>query len=467
MACATAPALHSSASWTASTVPSLRGGVSAHERVSLRYTQWRTSLSNVVGCRAVMSAENSRDVSPTSSELKQNEGEPSSHVLAEQRRRVGRGSRLVGSGSAVPKHLITNEDLSKFVDTSDEWISVRTGIRNRRVLGEEESVTSLSVEASRKALEMANVKPEDVDLLLLCTSTPDDLFGSAPQVQKLLGCHNALAFDLTAACSGFVLGLVTATRFIRGGGYENVLVVGSDALSRYVDWTDRGTCILFGDASGALLLQAATDDQDSLLGFDLRSDGNGHKHLHVTVDSVAESSSSGAETNGAAFLQPGKASYECLQMNGKEVFKFAVRAVPQVVEGALQEAGITGNDVDWLLLHQANQRILDSVSDRLHIPSEKVISNLANYGNTSAASIPLALDEAVRSGKVKAGDVVATAGFGAGLTWGSAIVKWARTRLQLDTRTWLNRDKQEFPGLKLWHQKTIKDGTFQLRTASV
>uniref|UniRef100_A0A7I4A670 Beta-ketoacyl-[acyl-carrier-protein] synthase III N-terminal domain-containing protein n=2 Tax=Physcomitrium patens TaxID=3218 RepID=A0A7I4A670_PHYPA len=421
MACATAPALHSSASWTASTVPSLRGGVSAHERVSLRYTQWRTSLSNVVGCRAVMSAEN-RDVSPTSSELKQNEGEPSSHVLAEQRRRVGRGSRLVGSGSAVPKHLITNEDLSKFVDTSDEWISVRTGIRNRRVLGEEESVTSLSVEASRKALEMANVKPEDVDLLLLCTSTPDDLFGSAPQVQKLLGCHNALAFDLTAACSGFVLGLVTATRFIRGGGYENVLVVGSDALSRYVDWTDRGTCILFGDASGALLLQAATDDQDSLLGFDLRSDGNGHKHLHVTVDSVAESSSSGAETNGAAFLQPGKASYECLQMNGKEVFKFAVRAVPQVVEGALQEAGITGNDVDWLLLHQANQRILDSVSDRLHIPSEKVISNLANY---------------------------------------------ARTRLQLDTRTWLNRDKQEFPGLKLWHQKTIKDGTFQLRTASV
>uniref|UniRef100_A0A7I4F040 Beta-ketoacyl-[acyl-carrier-protein] synthase III N-terminal domain-containing protein n=2 Tax=Physcomitrium patens TaxID=3218 RepID=A0A7I4F040_PHYPA len=424
MACATAPALHSSASWTASTVPSLRGGVSAHERVSLRYTQWRTSLSNVVGCRAVMSAEN-RDVSPTSSELKQNEGEPSSHVLAEQRRRVGRGSRLVGSGSAVPKHLITNEDLSKFVDTSDEWISVRTGIRNRRVLGEEESVTSLSVEASRKALEMANVKPEDVDLLLLCTSTPDDLFGSAPQVQKLLGCHNALAFDLTAACSGFVLGLVTATRFIRGGGYENVLVVGSDALSRYVDWTDRGTCILFGDASGALLLQAATDDQDSLLGFDLRSDGNGHKHLHVTVDSVAESSSSGAETNGAAFLQPGKASYECLQMNGKEVFKFAVRAVPQVVEGALQEAGITGNDVDWLLLHQANQRILDSVSDRLHIPSEKVISNLANYGLA------------------------------------------ARTRLQLDTRTWLNRDKQEFPGLKLWHQKTIKDGTFQLRTASV
>jgi 3-oxoacyl-[acyl-carrier-protein] synthase-3 len=319
--------------------------------------------------------------------------------------------------------VISNEDLSKFVDTSDEWISVRTGIRNRRVLGEEESLTSLSVEASRKALEMAEVKPEEVDLLLLCTSTPDDLFGSAPQVQKLLGCHNALAFDLTAACSGFVLGLVTATRFIRGGGYKNVLVVGADALSRYVDWTDRGTCILFGDASGALLLQAATDDQDSLLGFDLRSDGNGQKHLHVNVDAVADPSPS--ETNGSAtFRKPSRATYECLQMNGKEVFKFAVRAVPQVVEGALHEAGLTGENIDWLLLHQANQRILDSVSDRLQIPASKVISNLANYGNTSAASIPLALDEAVRSGQVKVGDVVATAGFGAGLTWGSAIVRW-------------------------------------------
>lgn len=414
MACHTPPASAFAAS--------LQGGERVHERVSLRCTHWRTSASVVgVGCRAVMSAEN-RDVSLASSELEK--GESSQRVGGESLKRVGRGSRLVGSGSAVPKNVISNADLSKYVDTSDEWISVRTGIRNRRVLGEEETLTSLSVEASRKALEMANVSPEEVDLVLLCTSTPDDLFGSAPQVQTLLGCHNALAFDLTAACSGFVLGLVTATRFIRGGGYKNVLVVGADALSRYVDWTDRGTCILFGDASGAVLLQAATDDQDSLLGFDLRSDGNGQKHLHVKVDNVADPSPSGGETNGAAFKKPGRASYECLQMNGQEVFKFAVRAVPQVVEGALEEAGLSGENVDWLLLHQANQRILDSVSDRLHIPSEKVISNLANYGNTSAASIPLALDEAVRSGKVKVGDVVATAGFGAGLTWGSAIVRW-------------------------------------------
>ncbi|OAE31833.1 hypothetical protein AXG93_685s1010 [Marchantia polymorpha subsp. ruderalis] len=384
------------------------------------------------------------------------------------RRVVGRGSKLIGSGSAVPKHVISNDELSKFVETSDEWIRVRTGIQSRRVItGKtaislnyrtrlliflfltranaiphkviitsaslrgvpfsrrgDETVTSLSVESARKALEMANVKPEDVDLILLCTSTPDDLFGSAPQVQKELGCTKALAFDLTAACSGFVLGLVTATRFIKGGGYENVLVIGADALSRYVNWTDRGTCILFGDASGALLLQAADDDQDSLLGFDLHSDGNGDKHLHVRLDSAEPKSGlQNGATNGHATL-PSRANYTCLEMNGKEVFRFAVKCVPLVVEAALQEAGLTGNNLDWLLLHQANQRILDSVSERLNIPADKVISNLANYGNTSAASIPLALDEAVRSGQVQPGHIVGTAGFGAGLTWGSAIVRW-------------------------------------------
>ncbi|KAG6540834.1 hypothetical protein Mapa_017812 [Marchantia paleacea] len=340
------------------------------------------------------------------------------------RRVVGRGSKLIGSGSAVPKHVISNDELSKFVETSDEWIRVRTGIQSRRVITGDETVTSLSVESARKALEMANVKPEDVDLILLCTSTPDDLFGSAPQVQKELGCTKALAFDLTAACSGFVLGLVTATRFIKGGGYENVLVIGADALSRYVDWTDRGTCILFGDASGALLLQAADDEQDSLLGFDLHSDGNGDKHLHVRLDSIEPKSGlQNGATNGHATL-PSRANYTCLEMNGKEVFRFAVKCVPLVVEAALQEAGLTGNNLDWLLLHQANQRILDSVSERLNIPADKVISNLANYGNTSAASIPLALDEAVRSGQVQPGHIVGTAGFGAGLTWGSAIVRW-------------------------------------------
>ncbi|KAJ7558853.1 hypothetical protein O6H91_04G058700 [Diphasiastrum complanatum] len=340
------------------------------------------------------------------------------------RRTVGRGSKLIGCGSAVPKHSISNDDLSRIVDTSDEWIAVRTGIRNRRILSEDETLAGLAVEASTKALEMANVKPEDVDLILLCTSTPDDLFGGAPQVQRELGCTKALAFDLTAACSGFVLGLVTGTRFIKGGGYKNVLVIGADALSRYVDWTDRGTCILFGDGSGAVVLQAATDDQDSLLGFDMRSDGSGFRHLHAQLASQkADARDNLGESNGAARI-PTKHSYGFLQMNGKEVFRFAVRAVPQVVESALEEAGLTAVNLDWLLLHQANQRILDAVADRLQIGHEKVISNLANYGNTSAASIPLALDEAVRNGQVKPGNIIATAGFGAGLTWASAIVKW-------------------------------------------
>lgn len=339
------------------------------------------------------------------------------------RRIVGRGSKLIGCGSAVPKRVLSNDDLSKIVDTNDEWISVRTGIRNRRVLSDGETITSLSVESSRKALEMANIKAEDIDLLLLCTSSPDDLFGSAPQIQRELGCSKALAFDITAACSGFVLGLVTGTRYIKGGGFQNVLVVGADALSRYVDWTDRGTCILFGDAAGALVLQAASDDQDSLLGFDFHSDGYGQKHLNAIVGANGVSDEDGGMLNGTALL-PSRASPGYLQMNGKEVFRFAVRCVPQAIEAALEEAGLSGHNLDWLLLHQANQRILDAVAERLQISRERVISNLANYGNTSAASIPLALDEAVRSGKVKPGHILATAGFGAGLTWGSAIIKW-------------------------------------------
>ncbi|KAH7445112.1 hypothetical protein KP509_02G107200 [Ceratopteris richardii] len=335
------------------------------------------------------------------------------------RRTVGKGSKLIGCGSATPKLSISNEYLSKFVDTSDEWISVRTGIRNRKILSDGETVTDLAVKSSKKALEMANLKAEEIDLVLLCTSTPDDLFGSAAQVQRELGCNRALAFDITAACSGFVLGLVT------GGGFENVLVVGADALSRYVDWTDRGTCILFGDGAGAVILQATSDEQDCLLGFDFHSDGNGQRHLHALVRSTDKKpGDEGAVSNGDVFL-PSRASVSCIQMNGKEVFRFAVRCVPETIQTALEEAGLHGPDLDWLLLHQANQRILDAVAERLQIPPERVISNLSNYGNTSAASIPLALDEAVRCGKVKPGDVLATAGFGAGLTWGSAIVRWA------------------------------------------
>ncbi|KAF7004426.1 hypothetical protein CFC21_019648 [Triticum aestivum] len=334
---------------------------------------------------------------------------------------VGMGSKLIGSGSATPSLCISNDDLSKFVETSDEWIAARTGIRNRRVLSGGETLGGLSVKAAQRALEMAQVRPEDVDLVLFCTSTPDDLFGGAGRVLAEVGCTNAFGFDITAACSGFIVGLITATRFIKGGGIQNVLVVGADALSQYVDWTDRGTCILFGDAAGAVLVQSCNADEDGLLGFCVQSDGHGQKHLHCSssnADSIL------SKTNGVPGFPPKKTNFSCIEMNGKEVFRFAVRCVPQSIEKALEEAGLPASSIDWLLLHQANQRIIDAAASRLSIPSEKVISNLANYGNTSAASIPLALDEAVRGGKVKAGDVIAASGFGAGLIWGSAIVKW-------------------------------------------
>ncbi|KHG20793.1 hypothetical protein F383_01947 [Gossypium arboreum] len=332
-------------------------------------------------------------------------------------RLVNKGCKLVGCGSAVPSLSVSNDDLAKIVDTSDEWISVRTGIRNRRVISGKENLRNLAVEAAKKALKMANVEPDDLDLILLCTSTPEDIFGDAPKVQRELGCTKSqLAHDITAACSGFVLGLFSASCYIKGGGFRNVLVIGADVMSRFVDWTNRGTCILFGDAAGAVVLQACDAEEDGLLSFDLHSDGEGARHLGAPIND---------NENGSVLeFPPNRSSYACVQMNGKEVFRFAVRCVPQSIESALEKAGLTTSNIDWLLLHQANQRIIDAVATRLEFPPEKVISNLANYGNTSAASIPLALDEAVRSGKVKPGHAIAAAGFGAGLTWGSAVIRW-------------------------------------------
>ncbi|XP_010533771.1 PREDICTED: 3-oxoacyl-[acyl-carrier-protein] synthase III, chloroplastic-like [Tarenaya hassleriana] len=338
---------------------------------------------------------------------------------------VAKGCKLIGCGSA--KRLYWNLEVLNCANESDtsEWISTRTGIRSRRVLSGEDSLTGLAIQASAKALEMAEVDPEDIDLVLMCTSTPDDIFGTAPQIQKALGCtKNPLSYDITAACSGFVLGLVSAACHIRGGGFKNVLVIGADSLSRFVDWTDRGSCILFGDAAGAVVVQACDVEDDGLFSFDLHSDGDGRRHLNASLIEAQKDDASG--TNGSVLgdFPPQQPSYSCIQMNGKEVFRFAVKCVPQSIESALQKAGLPSSSIDWLLLHQANQRIIDGVATRLKFPPERVISNLAGYGNTSAASIPLALDEAVRSGKVKPGHTIATSGFGAGLTWGSAIIRW-------------------------------------------
>ncbi|CAN1258798.1 Beta-ketoacyl-[acyl-carrier-protein] synthase III A, chloroplastic [Linum perenne] len=233
-----------------------------------------------------------------------------------------------------------------------------------------------------------------------------------PQIQKQLGCKgHPLAYDITAACSGFIMGLISASCHIRGGGFKNVLVIGADALSRYVNWTDRGSCILFGDAAGAVLVQSVMAIIQCC------------RHLNASIQQNEVDNALGSNGSVQDF-PPRRSSYSCINMNGKEVYRFAVQCVPETIESSLEKAGLTAADIDWLLLHQANKRIIDSVADRLKLPSERVISNLANYGNTSAASIPLALDEAVRSGKVKPGHTIATAGFGAGLTWGSAIIRW-------------------------------------------
>jgi 3-oxoacyl-[acyl-carrier-protein] synthase III len=327
----------------------------------------------------------------------------------------GIGIAITGSGSAVPPVVLDNQGLSQFVETSDEWISTRTGIRQRRLAAPHESLRSIATQAAQQALEMAKLTATDVDLIILATSTPDDLFGTASQVQSALGAGKAAAFDLTAACSGFVFGMVTAAQFIRTGTYQTVVVIGADILSRWVDWTDRRTCVLFGDGAGAIVMQAS-QASDGLLGFELHNDGSQNSCLTLSYQPQPQ-------TLGDD-LTIGQGTFNPVAMNGQEVYRFAVKRVPEVIEKALFRANLTVDQVDWLLLHQANQRILDAVAQRLGISSEKVISNMANYGNTSAASIPIALDEVVRSGKIKPGDVIAASGFGAGLTWGATIFRW-------------------------------------------
>jgi 3-oxoacyl-[acyl-carrier-protein] synthase-3 len=314
------------------------------------------------------------------------------------------GVRFIGSGSAVPDRILTNHDLAQMVDTTDEWIASRTGIRARHIAdGEGDSVANLGAKAGQKAIAAAGLNPEDIDLIILSTSTGDDLFGTAGRVQKILGAERAVAFDLVAACSGFVFGLVTASQYIRTGVYKNVLLIGADALSRWVDWQDRRTCILFGDGAGAVVLQAS-NAKNNLLGFEMRSDGKGNDLLNIN------------------YL--GRSTFEPITMNGQEVYRFAVRQVPEVIEKSLHKANLEVHDLDWLILHQANQRIIDAVVNRFGIDPAKAVSNMGKYGNTSAASIPIALDEWVQAGKIQSDHLIAIAGFGAGLSWGSAVFRW-------------------------------------------
>jgi len=325
------------------------------------------------------------------------------------------GVSFKGSGSYVPHQILTNQEISQTVDTSDEWIKSRTGISERRISSLGDDVTQMGYKAALNAIQMANWDIKTIDLIVLATSTPHDLFGSAPSIQDKLGAYNAVAFDLTAACSGFLFALITASQFLRGGSFKRAIVIGADQLSSFVDWNDRRSCILFGDGAGALAIEA-TSGYDNLIGFDMRTDGERGSFLNLPSKSEKNSI-----IDNINFLRGG---FSPIQMNGQEVYKFAVKEVPIILEKLFKKTNYSSDKVDWLVLHQANQRILDSVGDRLKIPREKILSNLEKYGNTSAATIPLMMDEAIKNNRIKQNDIIATSGFGAGLSWGAALFKW-------------------------------------------
>ena len=326
------------------------------------------------------------------------------------------GVSLVGSGSATPAQKITNDQLAARVETNDEWVNTRTGIRERRIIGSDESLSNLSTQAAISAIEMAGWEADTVDMVLVATSTPDDLFGIAPKIQAQLGATNAVAFDLTAACSGFLFALVTAAQYLQNGTFRRVIVIGADQLSSWMDWDDRRSCVLFGDGAGAVAIEATSNDENSLIAFKLKSDGSRGECLSVPQPKDF------VNLVGPFKNQIGR--FSTIQMNGQEVYKFAVREVPLLLKDVLGNCGISADSLDWLLLHQANQRILNAVADRFSIPKSKVLSNLENYGNTSAATIPIMLDEAVRDGRIKSKDLIASSGFGAGLSWGVALFRW-------------------------------------------
>ena len=321
----------------------------------------------------------------------------------------------MGCGSATPQKIINNDQLSQRVDTNDEWIKSRTGIGERRIIGDNESLVDLATEAAFSAVRMANWDIKTIDLIILATSTPEDLFGSAPKIQSNLEASNAVAFDLTAACSGFLFALVTASQYLASGCIKRAVVIGADQLSKWVDWDDRKTCVLFGDGAGAVAIESNAN-KNGLIGYSLKSDGSKGGCLNLSQSNVFLDLVQGSTHQ--------KGEYLPIKMEGKEVYKFAVKEVPIILAELLDKFQIDSESIDWLLLHQANQRILDAVASRFSIPSQKVLSNLKYYGNTSAATIPLMLDEAVRDQRIRSGDLIACSGFGAGLSWGGALFYW-------------------------------------------
>ena len=325
-----------------------------------------------------------------------------------------RRSVILGTGSELPSKVVTNHDLEKMVETSDEWITVRTGIKERRVLEEGKGNADMAFRAAQRALNDAQMQATDLDAIIMGTVTPDYVFpSSACVLEDMLGARNVFSFDVGAACSGFLNALSVADSFIRTGQINNALVVGSDALSRLLNWQDRGTCILFGDGAGAVVL-GASENGSGILSTRLRTDGSYVKTLYVPAGGSLK----------PATPETVRRNEHTITMNGKEVFKIAVRSMEEISRQALVEADVQVSEVALVIPHQANRRIIVALAERLGIPMERVMVNLEKYGNTSAASIPVALDEAKRQGRIKAGDIVLLNAFGAGFAWGAAVIKF-------------------------------------------
>lgn len=322
---------------------------------------------------------------------------------------------ILGTGSELPAKVVTNQDLESLVETSDEWITTRTGIKERRVLEEGKGSADMAYSASVRALEDAGVEAKDLDAIIMGTVTPDYPFpSSACVLEDMLGARGVFSFDVNAACSGFLNALSVADAFVQAGRIRKALVVGSDCLSRLLNWRDRGTCILFGDGAGAVVVGASENGNRGILSARLRTDGSFVKTLYVPAGGSLKPAS----------LETVKKNEHTITMNGKEVFKIAVRSMEEISRGALQDAGVEVDEISLVIPHQANHRIITALAGRLGVPMEKVAVNLDRYGNTSAASVPVALDEARRAGRVRSGDLVLLNAFGAGFAWGAAVIRF-------------------------------------------
>jgi 3-oxoacyl-[acyl-carrier-protein] synthase-3 len=322
---------------------------------------------------------------------------------------------ILGTGAAVPKKVLTNQDLESMVETSDEWISTRTGIKSRYIAEDGETTSTLAAEAARRSLDMAGVKPEEIDMIVVGTTSPDMVMpNTGALVQKNLGASNASAFDVYAACSGFVYALTIADKFVKENPEKKILAIGSELLSSITDWQDRNTCVLFGDAAGAALVSGSNDGERGILSTHLHSDGCLWELLYIP--------------GGGCVYPPSAEMAEkrdyCIRMQGNEVYKHAVRSLTEVAQEALEANQLDPEDVDLFIPHQANMRIMSKVAERLKISPDRVYINIERYGNTSSASIPVALDEANRSGRLKPGDLVLLDAFGGGFTWGAVMIRW-------------------------------------------